>query len=327
MSSDPFSDDLIRVADDPEAMERAAYLLDKGECVVAPTETVYGLTADATNGEAVAKIFAIKGRPAFNPLICHVHGLELAEQLARFGDVERKLAAAFWPGPLTIVAPMHPDSPVHALAMAGLETIGLRQPVGVMAELSARLDRPLAAPSANLSGKVSPTSAGHVAASLGDRVSLILDGGSTSIGVESTIVTVEPDRIVLLRPGGISREAIAGVSGLPVETKAETASISAPGQMTSHYAPFGTVRLNAASVEPHEWLIAFGPERLRGEEHAAGVVNLSPSGSLEEAASNLFSLLALLDRPDVQTIAVAPIPSEGLGEAINDRLTRAAAPR
>lgn len=319
--------ELIKAADDPAAIEEAAHLLDQGQCVVVPTETVYGLSADATNGAAVARIFDIKGRPSFNPLICHVHSLELAERLARFGDVERTLAKAFWPGPLTIVAPRQSDCPVHGLAMAGLDTIGLRQPVGVMAELSARLDRPLAAPSANISGKVSPTSAGHVAASLGDRVSLILDGGATSIGVESTIVTIEAGEIVLLRPGGIPREAIEAIVGMPVRTREEAAEINAPGQMTSHYAPFGRVRLNAESVEPNEWLIAFGPERRSGEEQAAGVVNLSPSGNLEEAAANLFNVLARLDRPDVQSIAVAPIPSEGLGEAINDRLARAAAPR
>ncbi|MEN3791699.1 L-threonylcarbamoyladenylate synthase [Fulvimarina sp. MAC3] len=325
--SDDLNDDLIRAVENPEAIEKASELLGRGECIVAPTETVYGLAADATNGEAVAKIFSIKGRPAFNPLICHVHGMPLADRLARLGEVERKLSKAFWPGPLTIVAPKRADCPVHPLAMAGLDTVALRQPVGVMAELSAMLDRPLAAPSANLSGKVSPTSAGHVAASLGDRVSLILDGGATTIGVESTIITVDSDRIVLLRPGGISREALARVSGMPVETRGEAAAISAPGQMTSHYAPFGRVRLGATHVEPKEWLIAFGPQRLRGEENAAGVVNLSVSANLEEAAANLFGVLARLDRPDVPAIAVAPIPREGIGEAINDRLARAAAPR
>ncbi|EAU42281.1 Sua5/YciO/YrdC/YwlC protein family:SUA5:SUA5/yciO/yrdC, N-terminal [Fulvimarina pelagi HTCC2506] len=318
---------LIQPADNAAAIALASRLLCEGECVVVPTETVYGLAADATNGEAVAKIFAVKERPSFNPLISHVYGRELAALLAHFGEIEHRLTEAFWPGPLTIVAPLRSDGGVHPLATAGLDTIALRQPVGVMAELSARLDRPLAAPSANLSGRVSPTSAGHVAASLGDRVSLILDGGTTSVGVESTIVRAESDRIVLLRPGGVPREAIVEATGLPVETILQTTKISAPGQMSSHYAPFGRVRLDAASVEPGEWLIAFGPEPVRGESSASGVVNLSPSGNLEEAAANLFGLLARLDRPDVPAIAVVPIPNEGIGEAINDRLKRAAAPR
>ncbi|UIJ74199.1 threonylcarbamoyl-AMP synthase [Aurantimonas sp. HBX-1] len=302
-------------------------MLQAGAAIALPTETVYGLAADATNGTAVAAIFAAKGRPRFNPLICHVPGIEMARRLAELGPVAKRLAEAFWPGPLTLVLPLRPDSPVHPLATAGLATIAVRAPEGVVARLAEALGRPLAAPSANPSGRVSPTSAANVLRGLEGRIPLILDGGPSPVGVESTIVRPETDRLVLLRAGGIDRAALAAATGLPVVDPAPDGAISAPGQLASHYAPAGRVRLDAPSVEPGEYLIAFGPDPLPGQEAAAQVLNLSGSGDLAEAASNLFAALARFDAPEIERIAVAPIPHRGLGEAINDRLRRAAAPR
>ena len=318
--------DLIPVAD-PDDERRALALLRAGAPVALPTETVYGLAADATNGTAVAAIFAAKGRPRFNPLICHVPGLAMAESLAEIGPVAARLAAAFWPGPLTLVLPLRPDGPVHPLATAGLATIAIRAPKGVVARLAEVLRRPLAAPSANPSGRVSPTSAAQVLRGLDGRIPLILDGGPSAGGVESTVVRPETHRLVLLRAGGIDRAALAAASGLPVVDPVPDAALSAPGQLASHYAPSGRVRLDVTRVEPGEHLLAFGPDPLPGEEDAARVVNLSRSGDLTEAASNLFAALAAFDSPAIERIAVAPIPHAGLGEAINDRLRRAAAPR
>ncbi|MDY8109653.1 L-threonylcarbamoyladenylate synthase [Fulvimarina sp. 2208YS6-2-32] len=323
-------DPIIRDANDPAAIGQALELLRAGQCVAVPTETVYGLAADATNGDGVARIFAAKGRPSFNPLICHVPDMGMADRLAFIDPLSEALMAAFWPGALTIVCRLREESGIHPLATAGLDTVGLRSPVGVMSALARALGQPLAAPSANKSGRVSPTSAAHVAASLEGRIPLILDGGAARVGVESTIVRVEADHIALLRPGGISRGAIAQASGRPVRTPSRGASnpiVTAPGQLTSHYAPTGAVRLDAEHVEPHEWLIAFGPRLPEGHDAARGIINLSPSGDLREAAANLFGALAAIDRPAIRAIAVMPIPDEGLGEAINDRLKRAAAPR
>lgn len=310
-----------------DAEPRALALLEAGAAIALPTETVYGLVADATNGTAVAAIFAAKGRPRFNPLICHVPGLAMARRLAQIGPVAEHLAAAFWPGPLTLVLPRRSDSPVHPLATAGLATIAIRAPQGVVARLAEALGHPLAAPSANPSGRVSPTSAHQVLRGLGGRIPLILDGGPSAVGVESTIVRPEADRLVLLRAGGIDRAALAAATGLPVVDPASDAAVSAPGQLQSHYAPAGRVRLDATSVDPGEYLIAFGPNPIPGEESAARCVNLSRSGDLAEAASNLFAALAAFDAPGIGRIAVGPIPHTGLGEAINDRLRRAAAPR
>jgi L-threonylcarbamoyladenylate synthase len=318
--------DLIPLAD-PDAEPRALDLLRAGEAVALPTETVYGLAADATNGTAVARIFAAKGRPRFNPLIAHVSGLAMARGVAEFGLVAQRLADCFWPGPLTLVLPLRPDTPVHPLATAGLATIAIRAPQGVIARLAEALGRPVAAPSANPSGRVSPTSAAQVLRGLGGRIPLILDGGPSSVGVESTIVRPEADRLVLLRAGGVDRAALAAATGLAVVDPAPDAAVSAPGQLASHYAPAGRVRLDAARVEPGEYLIAFGPDPLPGEGGAARIFNLSPAGDLAEAASNLFAALAAFDAPQIERIAVASIPNTGLGEAINDRLRRAAAPR
>lgn len=306
----------------PEAIAAAADCLRAGGLVAFPTETVYGLGADATNGPAVARLYAAKGRPAFNPLISHVADAGAAERLAVFNDEARRLAAAFWPGPLTLVLPKRPDCPVSDLALAGLDTIALRVPAHPVARaLLAAFARPIVAPSANRSGHVSPTTAQHVMADLRGRIDLIVDGGAAPVGVESTIVACleEP---TLLRPGGLAREDIARVLDKPLEAEDTPDDIAprAPGMMTSHYAPKAALRLDASEARDGETLLAFGP-------HTGAGMNLSPRGDLVEAAANLFSHLRALDAAGARAIAVMPIPREGLGEAINDRLARAAAPR
>jgi L-threonylcarbamoyladenylate synthase len=304
---------------DDHAIQRAAGLIRAGRCVAVPTETVYGLAADATSGAAVAAIYATKGRPAFNPLIVHVDSIAQAACLAELSATARALAAAFWPGPLTMVLPARPDSPVAALAAAGLATIAIRMPAHpAMRALIAAADRPLAAPSANASGKISATTAAHVAQSLGGRVPLILDGGPTRHGLESTIVALDRDGLRLLRPGPLDADALASAAGLPV-TVGVADRIEAPGQLSSHYAPAKPLRLDARERRDGEWLIGFGG--------IAGDDTLSASGDLIEAAARLFDALHRADdRADVG-IAVAPVPHRGLGVAINDRLQRAAAPR
>ncbi|HEY9055998.1 MAG TPA: L-threonylcarbamoyladenylate synthase [Aurantimonas sp.] len=310
-----------------DAVERAVACLRAGGLVGLPTETVYGLAADATNGEAVARIFEAKGRPRFNPLICHVSDLDMAARLAVMDDIARGLAARFWPGPLTIVLPQAEATPVHPLTTGGLATVALRQPKGIAGDIIARLGRPLAAPSANPSGRVSATSAGQVMRGLGGRIEMILDAGPSELGLESTIVKPERDRLVLLRAGLVGRDALRDATALAVVGPDAGSGIEAPGQLRSHYAPHGAVRLDVEHVELGEYLIAFGDVSIAGAAEAAAIVNLSPSGDLREAAANLFAALARFDRPEIGRIAVAPIPREGLGEAINDRLCRAAAPR
>lgn len=298
-----------------------------GELVAMPTETVYGLAADATSGTAVARIFAAKGRPRFNPLIVHLPSVEAAEAIAKFTPLARRLAEAFWPGPLTLVLPRRSDTAVADLATAGLETIALRVPAHPIArDLLTAFGKPLAAPSANLSGHVSPTTAAHVAADLGDKVAVILDAGPSSIGLESTIVGFGNEAPVLLRHGGISREEIEAVIGTPlIVAKSSEDAPLAPGMLASHYAPKANLRLDAKDVRLGEALLAFGPLP-PGANAAAAVSNLSERGDLAEAAANLFAALRTLDAK-ADTIAVMAIPDEGLGEAINDRLRRAAAPR
>lgn len=308
-----------------QAVPRALELLRAGEVVALPTETVYGLAADATNGAAVARIFEAKGRPRFNPLIVHVASTEMAEEIAVFDPLSRRLAASFWPGPLTLVLPLRADATVHPLVTAGLETVALRMPRGFASGLIAALGRPLAAPSANSSGRVSATTAEAVAADLGGRIPLVVDGGATPVGLESTIVRVVGDRVVLLRPGGVAADDIEAAAGLPLERGAK--GIQAPGMLASHYAPGAAVRIDATSIRDGEALLAFGPRRIAGADRARAVLNLSPTGDLREAAANLFAHLHALDRSGVVTIAVEPVPHAGLGEAINDRLARAAAPR
>ena len=313
------------------AIAAAVLALEAGRLVGLPTETVYGLGADATDGRAVAAIYAAKGRPSFNPLIAHVPDLAGAERHGVFDATARRLAEAFWPGPLTLVVPKRPESPISDLASAGLETIGLRVPANeVTREILARFGRPVAAPSANRSGRVSPTSASDVVAELGEAVAEVIDTGPTEVGVESTIVAVLDGTPRLLRPGGVTRAAIEAVIGGPLAEEGpltDDAAPLAPGMLSSHYAPGATVRLDATVVEPGEALIAFGPRRPEGWERSAAVFDLSPTGDLAEAAANLFRALRDLDAAGATTIAVAPIPAEGLGEAIVDRLRRAAAPR
>jgi len=311
-----------------DALKRACAALAEGFPVAIPTETVYGLAADATNPAAITRIYETKGRPRFNPLICHVADLSMAERYAVFDPISKTLAETFWPGPLTLILPLKPESGIHSLATAGLDTIGIRLPKGFASELIRAFGKPLAAPSANTSGKVSPTSASHVAEDLGDRLKLIVDGGAAPVGVESTIVRVEDGIIRLLRPGGVAAEEIEKATGLTViRPEGPAAIIEAPGMLASHYAPGAAVRLNADHVEPGEALIRLGPTPVKGVERAVAVFDLSPSGDLAQAAANLFDYLKRADATGAARIAVTPIPDHGLGEAINDRLARAAAPR
>lgn len=319
------------------AITAAVAALGRGELVGLPTETVYGLGADATDGRAVARIYAAKGRPSFNPLIAHVADLAAAERHGQFDETARALAAAFWPGPLTLVVPRRADSPISDLVSAGLDSIALRVPAEATTRaVLARFGRPVAAPSANRSGRVSPTRASDVVEELGDRVAVVIDRGETPVGVESTIVALLDGTPRLLRPGGVPRDALEAVIGRPLEApEASPAAeedgtapaLLAPGMMRSHYAPSAGVRLEARRIEPGEALITFAGFRPEGIEAAAAVVDLSPTGDLEEAASRLFRALRDLDALGVAAIAVAPIPPTGLGEAIVDRLGRAAAPR
>ncbi|MBN7807002.1 threonylcarbamoyl-AMP synthase [Agrobacterium rosae] len=320
----------IHIEQDREtALREAVDVLSSGHPVAIPTETVYGLAADATNPAAIARIYETKGRPQFNPLICHMASIAMAEDYAIFDPISRQLAETFWPGPLTLILPLKPGSTIHALASAGLDTVGIRIPKGFASDLIAAFGKPLAAPSANSSGKISSTSAAHVEADLGEKISLILDGGSAPVGVESTIVKVEEDGTVrLLRPGGLVAEDIEQVIGFPlIRPEKASAAIEAPGMLASHYAPGASVRLNAVSVEKGEALIRFGGERVPGEENAAIILNLSATSDLAEAATNLFDHLKTADASGAGSIAITPIPATGLGEAINDRLARAAAPR
>lgn len=293
-----------------------------------PTETVYGLAADATSSAAVARIFAAKGRPQFNPLIVHVADADMAARYVQFPPVAERLAAAFWPGPLTLVLPRKADSAISLLASAGLDTLGVRAPNHDIAQsLINAVGGPLAAPSANPSGAVSPTCAQHVRDGLGDKIDMILDGGPCTVGIESTIVKIEGDAVTLLRPGGVAREAIEQIIGGPVSNAPHTDIPQAPGMLASHYAPRAPLRLDAAAPEPDEAFLGFGKVST-GESFT---LNLSVSGDLTEAAANLFAYLHALDRMasthGLKGIAAAPIPMQGLGEAINDRLARAAAPR
>jgi L-threonylcarbamoyladenylate synthase len=314
------------LAIDEAALAEAQARLEAGDCVAIPTETVYGLAADATNGIAVARIFEMKGRPRFNPLICHVSGLAMAERYGIFDAASRRLAEAFWPGPLTLVVPVRQDSGISELATAGLATAGLRCPAGPARDLIARFGRPLAAPSANRSGRISPTSARHVVEDFAATDLLVLDGGACTVGIESTIVRVETDRLVLLRPGAVSATELQSVTGLPV-TMHHGKAIEAPGMMASHYAPDAAVRTEVTACPAGAALLAFGPPDGRDRSAAAVTLNLSESGDLREAAANLYAMLKRLDATGNTLIAVEPVPATGLGIAVNDRLARAAAPR
>lgn len=310
----------------PAGIAAAAEAIRAGRLVAFPTETVYGLGADATNARAVAGIYAAKGRPSFNPLIVHVPGLAEAERLALFTPLARELARRFWPGPLTLVLPRRPECGIADLVTAGLDSVAVRAPDHAIARaLLTAAARPIAAPSANLSGRLSPTRAADVAADLGGKVAMILDGGSSVHGLESTVLAIADDEVTLLRPGAVTAEVIEKVTGRRLGRNLEGGDRpSSPGQLESHYAPGARVRLNAKEVSEGEALLAFGPDV---PATAGPAVNLSPSGDLVEAAANLFAALRVLDASGAAVIAVMPIPAEGLGEAINDRLRRAAAPR
>jgi L-threonylcarbamoyladenylate synthase len=309
----------------PRAIARAADLLRDGELVAFPTETVYGLGGDATDDRAAARIFDAKGRPRFNPLIVHVPGLAEAEAIAIFGERARRIARHFWPGPLTLVLPRRAESDISLLACAGLDTVAVRAPSHPVARALLRAaGLPLAAPSANRSGQISPTSASHVAAELGERVALILDGGDCPIGLESTVLDLTGGTPALLRPGGTPLEELARLVGSFTAMETDPAAPRAPGQLASHYAPRLKLRKDAVAARPGEALLAFGAAAPPG---FAEVLNLSETSDLTEAAANLFAMLRRLDRPEFAGIAVMPIPDDGLGRAINDRLRRAAAPR
>jgi L-threonylcarbamoyladenylate synthase len=343
-----------------DAIAAAVRVLAQGGLVAFPTETVYGLGADAQNGEAVARLYDAKGRPTFNPLIAHVADTAAARRLGCFNDAAQRLASAFWPGPLTLVLPKRADCPVAELATAGLDTIAVRVPSDPVAHrILAALGRPVVAPSANRSGHVSPTTAKHVLADLRGCIELIVDGGATPMGLESTIVACldrgtrhASSLPTLLRPGGLPRASIHEVvqlsesAGIPPpqgeggrrsrpgggyigaeELPDKDTVLLAPGQMSSHYAPRARLRLNAHRVQPGEALLAFGPIKIEGADAAVAALNLSQRGDLIEAAANFFSHLRALDAAGPATIAVMPVPRAGLGEAINDRLQRAAAPR
>jgi L-threonylcarbamoyladenylate synthase len=304
----------------PDTLDMAADVLLQGGLVAIPTETVYGLAADATSGEAVARIFAAKGRPTFNPLICHVADIAMARDLATFTPLAEMLARQFWPGPLTLVLARTQACPVSALASAGLPTIALRMPDHDDARaIIARVGRPLAAPSANPSERLSPTTAHHVAAALGDHIDLIIDGGPSRAGLESTIVAIDGEDIVLLRPGAAPRASIEQAAGRAL-LATEPGAIRAPGMLARHYAPRASLRLNAFDAREGELFLGFGTP----PQGVTPALNLSARGDLIEAASNLFAMLHELDARGTH-IAVAPLPDEGIGEAICDRLKRAAA--
>lgn len=307
--------------------EAAARHLAAGALVILPTETVYGLAADATNGEAVARLYAAKGRPSFNPLISHVADRRMAEVHGVLDGTAGRLADAFWPGPLTLVVPRRAGSAISDLTTAGLDTVALRLPDAPVArDIAARLGRPFAAPSANRSGRVSPTTAEAAIEELGPAVAMVIDAGPCRVGLESTIVACVGADPVLLRPGGVTRAAIEAAAGRPLARPdgADPARPQAPGMLASHYAPRAAVRLDAAEVAPGEALLMFGPHPPAGADRAVAALNLSASGDLVEAAANLFAHLRALDATGAAAIAVAPVPDEGLGEAINDRLRRAA---
>jgi L-threonylcarbamoyladenylate synthase len=306
-----------------EAIARGAALLRAGELVAFPTETVYGLGGDATSDAAVAAIFAAKGRPRFNPLIVHVPDLAAAEAVSVFDERAREAARHFWPGPLTLVLPRRESGSVSLLACAGLDTIAVRVPAHPVSQaLLHEVGRPLAAPSANRSGRVSPTEAAHVAAELRRRVALILDGGGCAVGLESTVLDLTGAAPALLRPGGATLEELTAFLGPIALAREDPQTPRAPGQLASHYAPGLPLRLDAAAARPGEALLAFGPQVPPG---FAAVLNLSATGDLAEASANFFAMLRRLDRTEFTGIAVTPIPETGLGRAINDRLRRAAA--
>ena len=310
-----------RLQADPEGLARGAGILRSGGLLAFPTETVYGLGGDACNDRAVARIYEAKGRPSFNPLIVHLADLDAVKALVVWSDLAEAAAAAFWPGPLTMVLPLREGAPVSKLVTAGLDSLAVRMPANPVARaLLAEFGGPVAAPSANRSGRISPTRAEHVLDTLDGRIEGVLDGGRCDVGLESTILGLA-GKPTLLRPGRIGIDALSQVLGRPVMERKDREQISAPGQLSSHYAPRARVRLNAAEWQEGEARLGFG------QTEGDCDLNLSPSGDLVEAAANLFEYLHRLDADGAETIAVMPVPHVGLGIAINDRLSRAAAPR
>lgn len=319
----PQSQNNIILPTDLHSIAHAAALLREGKLVAFPTETVYGLGGDATNDKAVAAIYAAKGRPQFNPLIVHVHDARVLDELIEWNETARLLAAQFWPGPLTLVLPRKKNCSVSLLVSAGMETLAVRMPSHPVAlQLLKEVGRPIAAPSANASGKLSPTTPVHVAESLDDKVDMILAGGKSTVGLESTVVDLVSAQPRILRPGGVTKEQLEKVIGIiAVASPTGDKAPLAPGMLPSHYAPNLPVRLNAEAAGDDEALLAFGPDVF--VKGGATRLNLSPQGDLEEAAANLFAMLHQLDNPRYQGIAVMPVPETGLGAAINDRLRRA----
>lgn len=304
----------------PESISEGAALIRAGKLVAFPTETVYGLGANALDDRAVASIFEAKGRPQFNPLIAHIPDFSWAAGFAEITETASRLARKFWPGPMTLVMKRRPDCPVSYLVSAGLDTVAVRLPGHATARaLIEKAGVPVAAPSANISGTVSPTTAEHVRQGLAGRVSLIIDGGPCAVGVESTVLDVTGEVPVLLRAGGLTVEDIRGVTGDVLFPEKDPELPRSPGQLSSHYAPSLPVRLNASEAREGEALLGFGPA-------GKAVLNLSPSGDLKEAAANLFAFMRALDKKEFSGIAVMPVPTAGLGLAINDRLKRAAYP-
>lgn len=304
----------------PESISEGAALIRAGKLVAFPTETVYGLGANALDDRAVASIFEAKGRPQFNPLIAHIPDFSWAAGFAEITETASRLARKFWPGPMTLVMKRRPDCPVSYLVSAGLDTVAVRLPGHATARaLIEKAGAPVAAPSANISGTVSPTTAEHVRQGLAGRVSLIIDGGPCAVGVESTVLDVTGEVPVLLRAGGLTVEDIRGVTGDVLFPEKDPELPRSPGQLSSHYAPSLPVRLNASEAREGEALLGFGPA-------GKAVLNLSPSGDLKEAAANLFAFMRALDKKEFSGIAVMPVPTAGLGLAINDRLKRAAYP-
>ena len=317
---------VISALDRPAAaIEQATRALRAGRLVAVPTETVYGLAANATDPGAIARIYEAKGRPRFNPLIIHVRSSDMAAELVRLGDDGARLAAEFWPGPLTIVATANEPAMVADIAAAGLDTLAVRVPSHpVMQQILEGADLPLAAPSANISGHITATNAADVAADLGDKLSLIVDAGPSNLGLESTIISVDGEP-TLLRPGAIDSEAIEAALGKALAVP-DGAGIAAPGMMTSHYAPNVRLRMNATEIRPGESVLAFGSELPAGADEAGAIVNLSPAGDLRQAAAGFFAAIRVLEKEGAP-IAAATVPERGLGRAINDRLRRASAPR
>ncbi|WP_075293054.1 L-threonylcarbamoyladenylate synthase [Pararhizobium arenae] len=313
--------------DEAAALRASLEALSEGLAIGIPTETVYGLAADATNPEAVARIYDLKRRPSFNPLICHCCDIEMVGDYACLDPLSEQLATVFWPGPLTLVLHSNPVNRLPSITTAGLDTVAVRVPVGFSNRLINSFGRPLAAPSANLSGRVSATTAQHVAGYFGSELPVVVDGGPTVLGLESTILRVVEGSIELLRPGAVSLEEVESAVGMAVTIPEHSPAIIAPGMLSSHYAPRTPVRLEATEVRGDEVLLTFGQRSVRGSETCVRVFNLSPGGDLAEFAAALYRILDEADRLSASGIAIVPVPASGIGLAINDRLRRAAAPR